>query len=71
MTTKTIILNIPVTFDVDLEGDATPETIKDAIANEYVSDFNTLFNEAVDHYISTGETRNYEVEDEDTIVIDV
>ena len=33
-TTKTIIMNVAFTFDVDVEGEVTPETIRQSILSE-------------------------------------
>ena len=71
MTTKTIVLNIPLTLSVEVDGEVTPETIREVIAREDVDELDDSFRNAISHYILSGETRSYEVEDEETIIIDV
>ena len=72
MATKTLVLNIPLTLSVEVDGDVTPESIREVIASQDVDELDDSFRDAISHYILSGETRSYEVEDEDTtIIIDV
>ena len=71
MTTKTIVLNVPVTLSVEVDGEVTPEIIREVVSSLEVEELDDSFRNVISHYIITGETRNYEVEDKDTVIIDV
>ena len=71
-TTKTIIMNVAFTFDVDVEGEVTPETIRQSILSEREEfEWTEGIKDQIDFYSSYGQVRNMEEEDEDTIIIDL
>ena len=71
-TTKTIVMNVPFTFDVDVEGEVTPETIRQSILSQREEyDWTETIKDHIDFYSSNGQVRNVEELDEDTIIIDL